>query len=165
MAELALHTKLVSELSEAETERCAALTLPTGLMRDRLHGIRKALQPRVRNLCMLKRLETETAIMISDGGELVAWALVMCVNTNVAPQAYLFVRPDRRRQGLGRMLADAAARGWEGCEFHAWDETSTGFFEAIADDVPLAFEYRARRHLEEVGSRLCKSSDLGLVCA
>lgn len=135
-APVTLRTVLVSHLSEDEVQACSRLTLPKGLMRDRLHSIRRGLQPHVRNLWMLRRLETETVVLAElESGELAGWALVMCANTRVAPQVYLYVDEPHRRRGIATQLMDIVSARWPDIQIHPWDEVSSAFYAAYGHDL------------------------------
>jgi len=122
--------KLVRDLSEREVRDCCALTLPRGSMRPALQNIRRSMQPHVRNVWMLRALETETVIMIRRQRRLIAWALIQCVrHPRVPAKLFMYVDPAFRRQGLGSRLLAFTQERWENISVFPWDDISLDFYE------------------------------------
>jgi GNAT superfamily N-acetyltransferase len=103
---------------------------------------------------MLRSLETERVVLIRCRRRLVAWALIQCANPNAPPNAYFFVSPDHRRQGLGTFLLNEVLDRWVDAEVHPWDDRSFGFFSAQARS--LKFHPQARHFVKRQQVRSSK---------
>lgn len=67
--------------------------------------------------------DPDTFVMI-DRGEVIGWALV-----SKRGWAMFYVRPEYRREGVGRRLATRIRKHYEPT-VDAWDDASQGFFDA-----------------------------------
>jgi GNAT superfamily N-acetyltransferase len=137
----------VAALSVAEVAECEHLTLAHSLMRPALQRIRGNMRPHVRNLWMLRTLETESVVLLRRGRILVAWALVQCVNPRLPPTTYMFVHPQYRRRGLGSRLMRESRRNWPQTRFCPWDEQSALFFETR--DGRASYTWEGKRFMDK----------------
>lgn len=120
---LKVRSLLVADLSAAEYSRCLYLNLRNGgTMRDTLQT--------ARYYCKQGQDKGSRVVLIEDGEQLLAWALIYR-SFYQSNDVHFYVRRAFRRRGLGRMLMREVRRYTRKPRVQAWNEVAEAFFASF----------------------------------